>query len=470
MAKKREKIPITAAPVKSFFVEMLTRDIELNDAILDLLDNCIDGLARQNIGNSELPYTGFKAEITFDKNQFTIKDNCGGIPEHLVQYAFMMGRPKSFIDGSHRTVGTYGIGMKRAIFKIGRNCDIISKNDDGTFLVPITPEWIANEVNWDLDREFVENKLTSKGTKISITGLTDNVSKLFSHKNGFENDFIKLVQRHYALIIQKGFAVYVNGVQVKAHPIKLLFSEFEDPGKKGTLIRPYIFKASIDDVDVFLAIGFTKPPPSQEELDKDVEGRTYSSKDAGITIICNDRVVEFANKDYLTGWGEAGVANYHTQFIAISGFVDFRSDNARKLPMTTTKRGVNANSELYAEVKNKMREGLKQFIKYTHDWKGREKESKIMLGKAELVGIKEIVAKADEIHFTQVRKGAGGDQYRPKLPKPKPTPKDKKRITFSKKSEEIEIVSAYLFDGDEKRRAADVGEKCFDLIFEEAEE
>ena len=38
--------PVEAKPVKSFFVEMLTRDIDLVDAILDLLDNCVDGILR----------------------------------------------------------------------------------------------------------------------------------------------------------------------------------------------------------------------------------------------------------------------------------------------------------------------------------------------------------------------------------------------------------------------------------------
>ena len=36
-----------ASPAKRFFVEMLTRDIELADAILDLLDNCVDGALRR---------------------------------------------------------------------------------------------------------------------------------------------------------------------------------------------------------------------------------------------------------------------------------------------------------------------------------------------------------------------------------------------------------------------------------------
>lgn len=35
-----------ASPTKRFFVSMLTRDINLADAILDLLDNCLDGALR----------------------------------------------------------------------------------------------------------------------------------------------------------------------------------------------------------------------------------------------------------------------------------------------------------------------------------------------------------------------------------------------------------------------------------------
>ena len=35
-----------AVPTKQFFVSMLTRDISLADAILDLIDNCLDGALR----------------------------------------------------------------------------------------------------------------------------------------------------------------------------------------------------------------------------------------------------------------------------------------------------------------------------------------------------------------------------------------------------------------------------------------
>jgi len=45
--------PIDASPVKLFFVSMLTRDIPLEEAILDLLDNCVDGILR--LGTKQNP-------------------------------------------------------------------------------------------------------------------------------------------------------------------------------------------------------------------------------------------------------------------------------------------------------------------------------------------------------------------------------------------------------------------------------
>ena len=79
---------VDASPAKRFFVEMLTRDIELTDAILDLLDNCVDGAMRSKPkadSPSNKPYDGYFAEIRFSPTEFSIKDNCGGI-DHAGTY------------------------------------------------------------------------------------------------------------------------------------------------------------------------------------------------------------------------------------------------------------------------------------------------------------------------------------------------------------------------------------------------
>ena len=56
-----------AFPAKRFFVDMLVRDIELQDAILDLLDNCVDGAMRSIEGEAAVtpkkPYVDLKQKL-----------------------------------------------------------------------------------------------------------------------------------------------------------------------------------------------------------------------------------------------------------------------------------------------------------------------------------------------------------------------------------------------------------------------
>src|SRR5712664_1935662 len=87
---------IYAGPTKRFFVSMLTRDIELKDAILDLIDNCVDGATRQLKGKlrGDKPYDGYTARLTLSARSFDISDNCGGIPQAAIKDAFLLGRPK----------------------------------------------------------------------------------------------------------------------------------------------------------------------------------------------------------------------------------------------------------------------------------------------------------------------------------------------------------------------------------------
>src|SRR5713226_5615602 len=176
MAKENQNPyePVNASPVKPFFVYMLTRDIRLEDAILDLLDNCVDGILRSKAAKEakekKRPYDGFWAEIKFDKDTLSISDNCGGIPWSLHKYAFTMGReadPDRPLDATG-TVGTYGIGMKRAIFKMGRECSISTRNERDAYDVEIAPDWIEKKGDWELPVEPSKTPLKYEGTTIII--------------------------------------------------------------------------------------------------------------------------------------------------------------------------------------------------------------------------------------------------------------------------------------------------------------
>lgn len=452
------KYTVNAIPVKSFFIEMLTRDIDLVDAVLDLLDNCVDGILRQQ-GNSsgETPYKGFKAEIKFNEKSFSISDNCGGISKDLHDYAFRMGNAREEKDLNVPTIGVYGIGMKRAIFKIGKHCLISTQDKENLYEVEILPEWIAAQDNWRLPISELPLSNKKNGTTISIDELNKDIAIRFGEgaKEEFTSELTEKVQTQYAFILDKGFEVIINDRPAKAEPTKLIFNE---------KIKPFIYQTEIDNVEVFLTVGFTKPILFRRDaIDAQKENR-YSSEEAGWTVICNDRAVLYCNRTELTGWGEAGVPRYHTQFIAISGIVEFRSNDTAKLPTTTTKRGIDTSSLLYLQVKNKMREGMRMFTAYTNHWKDKAEESKSQITSGNSYTLNEMKKMVKEtLTMNPVKSGLKGEQFKPKLPRPEPKKSAKRRISYNKEVDDIQRVQRHLFP-DREVSPTQVGEKCFDII------
>ncbi|EEC7991879.1 ATP-binding protein, partial [Escherichia coli] len=449
------------SPSKRFFVSMLTRDIDLNDAILDLLDNCVDGALRtiKDTKKTSKPYEGFYAKLTINKDVFIIEDNCGGIPKSFREYAFKMGRPHQKEEENEGTVGVYGIGMKRAIFKMGRDCSIQSNNPDGAFTVDITPDWIDGD-GWKIPmHESDYDNKNPTGTTIEIKKLHSNVAQKFNESTYLTDLFLQ-IKHSLSFIIQKGFKIELNGVVVEHNPINII----TDHSK----IEPYIYKAKIDDVDIDLVVGFYKN--LEDDNDDVLEKR--SSDDAGWTVICNDRVVLYCDKTHLTGWGFANVPRFHTQFIAISGVVRFTSKNPEKLPITTTKRGVDLSSTLYNDVRNKMIEGMMHFIRFTNQWKGEHlEEGKKLLKSAqshEAQSLFEITPQSTpedkKNNWSNPNRNKNEWRYTPKLP----TPVKKSstvRIIFTREKEDVKILSKYFF-GHEDASASDVGMQCFDTVIE----
>lgn len=474
MASKNSEV--AAFPAKRFFVEMLTRDIELQDAILDLLDNCLDGVLRSNNFSSQETfgkpkiYKGYFAHINFDETSFSIIDNCGGIPGKLAtSYAFRLGRPADRTVEDIPTIGVYGIGMKRAIFKMGTSASIFSKTKDEEFKVIISPEWMNDDNKWNLELERDNVEIETPGVKILVNQLRKDVKATFSKDRGFQETLINVIANHYSLILGKGFEVKVNGNLVKPNNTSLIFDK-DAIIKKTDGIAPYFYKGEVNGVSINIAVGFYRNLVSEAEEDGLLSGRTTTER-AGFTIICNDRVVLHADKTKLTGWGEAGVPQYHTQFIGIAGVVVFSSANAENLPITTTKRGIDGNSEVYLSTKDFMREGLKFFTDFTYKWKNNADERKEIVNETTSslsASDEDFSSIVPEKSWSKVNRSIGGKVFRPKLPLPKETD-PLKQIKFSRRLSEIRLVSEYIYD-DDNQAPTEIGQYCFDDFLKRAKQ
>jgi hypothetical protein len=465
-AAKEEIKSVPSTPAKSFFVSMLTRDIDLQDAILDLLDNCVDGAIRSRTKKEadEDTLRGYWANIKFGEKKFVIEDNCGGIPWKLAkEYAFCMGRPPD-APTKPGTIGVVGIGMKRAIFKMGRECYVHSNHHADSFLVTIPPEWFRDDDLWEFEAAREPPKTKDYGTIIEVTELEDPVSVAFKSGSSFRLSFPALVGEAYSYLIEKGFTVKVGGEKVVRKPVRLCFESPDNPRATSELIRPYIYRAQVNGVDVFLAVGYRSRLLTQAEQEREAE-MSFAAKDAGWTVVCNDRVVLSNDRTTKTGWGFGGVPNFHNQFSCIGGIVEFSSNDTASLPVTTTKRGIDTSNELYTVVRQRMQEGIKHFTRNTNRWKGNESALKERFTRGSFFDLRDLKHLSDGLLFSTVRGDGVHRQYVPKLPEKK-TLKTTRRICFVKKVTQIEKVSRYLFD--EVREPEEVGEACFDSFMEQA--
>lgn len=456
-----------ASPTKQFFVSMLTRDIDLADAILDLLDNCLDGALRLANGQP-VNYANHFVKIKLSASQFWIEDNCGGIPREVAKnYAFKMGRePDDDRDSETETIGMYGVGMKRAIFKMGRDALVRTRHGADTFEVPITSAWLDAK-GWDPlpinEPTEASEKLNEPGTVICINELYEGVSRHFANE-AFENVVRTAISEHFTMFLQWGLKVELNDKSVDPVRVEVLVSSREDGP------APFVFQKTIDDVLVSIAVGInTGRSLGNDEDDDSGFERDRSSATAGWTVLCNDRAVIVGDKNRLTGWGD-GIPLYHPQFSVITGIIEFRSKRAEKLPVTTTKRALDTSSNVWLESLVKMKEGMRVWISYTNQWKNHPRSDQtsfwddaqpLPLSGAIAAVIERKGVKKSEVHI----------EYNPQkakvLPEPEGITPTTRRVVFARPIEEIRLVSKLLFDADDEKPGI-VGDRCFELTLARA--
>lgn len=358
----------SAEPTKEFFVNMITKDIQLDACILDLLDNCLDGANTQlaNRGSeTDRRYEGYWAEITISEDEFKIADNCGGISvDEAINYAFRFGRRPDAPSEADYSIGLYGIGMKRAMFKMGKTIDIESSTAEEAFNVSIDVDmWLARqEWDFDLEREDVHE---TAGTTIEIYDLHDEVKGEFADQV-FVNKLRRSIARDYSIFLQNGFTATVNGEDVAPYEFRLRESDQFAPVK-----REY----ADDSIHVEVTAGMAGLPNDDISAESP-ENAIPEVEYYGWFVLCNDRVVIAADKSSDTVWGDEEFPVWHPQYNGFMGFVSFRSQRPELLPWTTTKRQIDLDDPVYRRAVTVMKEVTRQYIDYTTQRKANLDQAK----------------------------------------------------------------------------------------------
>lgn len=389
-----------ANPSKSFFIAMLTRDIDLVDCILDLLDNSVDGIgeAARRAGHQldpDQPFANQRVQINYDKTHFSIADASGGIPIKVAEdYAFRFGRPDDAPALNDGSIGLYGIGMKRAIFKMGNLLAMKSSTGTESFALDLNvDEWRKDPqvqvdgdgheiVEWSFPLSHVVRAGTTVpvGTSIRISELYDGIARQFDNP-AFTERLKRMIARDYAFILSRGLEVEVNGSAIA--PVMPVMRESAD-------FAPFRHVEDIDGVRIEISVGLADPPPD----DTSATARNPDSGVYGWYVVCNDRVVVSADKSSDTGWGVRPVPAWHPQYIGFMGVVRFDSSQPAKLPWKTTKRDVEASNTYYQRALPVMMRATKKLTDYTNTRRAEAKRLKKLEKAAPAVAVTRVVASA----------------------------------------------------------------------------
>lgn len=374
---------------------MITRDIGLDDCILDLIDNSVDGAWRSEGSRpaglaDQADLSAYHIDITATENEFRIRDNCGGMTlDDAANHAFSFGR-RALDEPDNYSIGVYGIGMKRAVFKIGDKIKVRStyrdKGSRESFVVPIdVTKWTNDDTPpWDFDLESDE-ALPVDGVSIEITELTPGTVSAFSSP-AFIQNLRRTISRDYSLHLNRGLTISLNGQNIVGWVIEL-----RQGGEFAPIRLEYDEQVGTDTVRVELIAGMAAPPPESADPDEEDEG----DRRFGWYVVCNGRIVLAADKTTVSGWGTDAWPQWHRQYSGFVGLVLFTAANAAALPMTTTKRSVDQSSEVYRRAKPHMREASRSWIDYTNTRKQALDQARIVEAAAVSVPIYQVASRSN---------------------------------------------------------------------------
>lgn len=341
---------VNASPTKRFFIAVLVKDISFLDAIIELVDNSVDSV-RAEAGTSKI--VGKTIDITYDKKQFSIKDNAAGISiKQAKNYVFRFGRPED-APPTPGSVGEFGVGMKRALFKIGRHFEVESwtKSEHLRVVVDVG-QWESEPERapaaWTFPMVVAEkNGQVEPGTHITATKLPEYSVQQLSSAN-FGTQLMLTLKHAHTQSLNEGLTITVNGENVAAEVATLLLSDEIKP-----IVYSETFRISRKNVKVRMIVGV-----GDDKLAK-----------AGWYVFCNGRQIEQAEKTERTGWNTAfdddqKTPKVHWQFRRFRGYLFFNSDAPDALPWNTTKTGLNVEAQAYRHIQPEMQSAMRQVIHF----------------------------------------------------------------------------------------------------------
>ncbi|GGN17919.1 ATP-binding protein [Halarchaeum nitratireducens] len=350
----------------------LRSDVTPITAVEELVDNVLDNWRRVKSPKSDIT---IDIDFDFENGVFRIEDNSGGLNEKNVKKIFALGgSTKEEIPNS---IGSYGMGAKKAILRLGNRATIKSRATDAqnAYGFVIDEEWLHSD-DWEVAKQQFDN-VDSGSTVIRIEGLdielrdedleedlddeeeTSNFDTPEEYLESLREDLSETYDEFL-----KGRAgpdggtvsIMVNAVRVDKQPaIDWAYTPLD--GYHPRFYKQY--EISPEEI-----------PGREEPITVDIKAglmRTGKTEDAGTDVIIQNRRVLTSDKTEMGGWG-THLPSFRANLRRTRFIVKITAEsNPETLPWDTQKDKIEPNSVITDRVFNVLRRAGSDYTKVTYE-------------------------------------------------------------------------------------------------------
>ena len=357
MPPRAERRHADTSPTKEVVVQSFTRDATTQACLFDLVDNAIDAArealevrsAKARPATMGLPssYKGFRVDLRVSGNEVRIEDNASGIAaadleKSVLRFGQRAGRPHG--------IGFYGVGLNRALFKLGRTIEI--DTDDGTsrsLLQFDVDEYLKDLNSWSEPFDVTASS-GRRGTRITLSNPAPEISRELA---GSDDVLRRDLGRRYHRFLQKGLEIVFQG-----HPVEPIDIPLRENSPFAKLHKTY---RSGDNVWIHIEAGEHRDHLFPAEMAEGSSNPSELTRDFGWSVLCNDREILAADRTDKTGWEPA----WHPEYNGFVGRVHFVSTSPDLLPWNTSKTDVDRNNAAYQRALEDMQAFAQRWRQYT---------------------------------------------------------------------------------------------------------
>jgi|GEM_PF-2609763 len=378
---KREKLrDLNAVPAKDI-LRNKARVCPPVSAICEIMDNIFDNFEE----NGERHDLAISIVVNTEASKISIAENSGGVREAKLEPLVRLGVP---YHGAKGSIGTWGEGLKVALFSLGTEVEILtSYQGEAAVAIHFEQGWLDSS-DWNVpvyklgsdapppgSTEFHINRLTRK---IDWAEVMREVAVIYGHK-------IKDIEERKRKV-RLDFEVDGNRTTVKPRALASLES------LRSRLSFPPDFSPRI----------FTMEWPGQDGPVKChlIVGLTarHSGETSGVYMYGNGRLFARALRTRSVGYGESGnaVLRDHPSCWRIHAYAFFEADNGSDIPwQAPLKDGLSENHPITAAFRQMFKGAVlpysrfaktakaSELVPYTMEWGGMTPAQKadVLFGK-----------------------------------------------------------------------------------------